>query len=289
MPNFLISSRSRVTSRGWWFFLFLLILITTVFSPQPALAQERQTDMTLRLVPNRAGLIEAEAGKDNLLFLEVNNIGKQAITDIKLSSDKAGGWIILFTPSQIPTLQPGSLQTVNVSIRTPRNVARGGQSVNIIAEAKEIRKVENFTVTVTVAVLTLRLLSPDRVPFKNEVRAGQDNAFLLEVDNVGNKVITDIKLSSDKTEGWVISFNPGQIDSLAPGIVKTVNVTIKPPSKATKEGRQITFIADANETRKLESLFVTVKPTQIWLWIWGAVGILVIAGFVLVYLRFGRQ
>ncbi len=281
--------RWKINSQACWLFLFMAALMTTLLLPQPALAQERQIDLTLRLVPNRANLIEVEAGKDNMLFLEVNNIGNKAITDIKLSSDKTGGWVIDFNPGKIDSLDPASLQTVNVNIKPPGNVVRGEQALNIIAEAKEIRKVANFSVTVKMADLTLQLLSPSHLPFSGEVKAGQDNALILEVNNIGNKDITDIKLSSDKPEGWVIDFSPGKIDSLAPGILQTVNVNIKPPGKAIKEGHQVAFIAQANEIQKVESFWVTVKPAQFWIWIWIAAGMVVVAGFVLIYLRFGRQ
>ncbi len=268
--------------------MFIAVLMTILLLPQPALAQERQTDLTLRLVPNRSNFIEVAAGKANMLFLEVNNIGNKAITDIKLSSDKTEGWVIEFNPGKIDSLAPSSLQTVNVNIKPPGNVVRGEHAINIIAEASEIRKVANFSVTVKVAALTLRLLSPDRLPFPGEIRAGQDNALLLEVNNIGNKAITDIKLSSD-TEGWVIDFNPSEIDALDPGSLQTVKVSIKPPSRATKEGQQITFIAESNEIRQATSFFGTVKPAQVWIWVWISAGVVVVAGFVLIYLRFSRQ
>ncbi|MBI4180427.1 MAG: hypothetical protein HY528_00670 [Chloroflexi bacterium] len=264
---------------------FMIIMLL----PQSAMAQERQIDLTLRLVPNRANFVEVEAGKDNMLFLEVNNIGNKAITGIRLSSDKTEGWVIDFKPGNIDSLNPGSLQTVNVNIRPPGNIAGGEHAINIIAEANEIRKVENFSVTIKLTLLTLNLLSPNRLPFPSELRAGQDNAFLLEVNNIGNKAITDIKLSADKLEGWVIDFNPGKIDSLDPGRLQTVNVNIKPPNQATKERHQITFIAESNETRQLVSFFVTVKPAQLWIWVWIIAGVIVIAGFVFIYQRFGGQ
>jgi len=120
--------------------------------PQPALAQERQTDLTLRLVSHRYR-IEATAGKDNIFFLEVNNIGNNAITDIKLSSDIPEDWVIDFNPARIDYLAPGSLQTVDVNIRPPRNIGRGEHEIDFIAEANEIRKAERFRVTVKVTPL----------------------------------------------------------------------------------------------------------------------------------------
>ncbi|MBI2850074.1 MAG: hypothetical protein HYX80_03415 [Chloroflexi bacterium] len=282
-----ISFQTAFSKSGKFFLLAVSLLPFFAFA-QPALAQ--QGELTLKLVPNRSGtIIEVEVGKSNPLFLEVKNVSKNIITDIKLSSDKGGGWSIDFEPGIIPSLNPESLQTINVNIRPPADVVRGEHPINIIAEAKETRKVQNFTVIVKVAALNLMLLSPNRVPFPNEVRAGQDNAFLLEVNNISNTVVTGIEFSSDRTEGWVIGFNPDRIDSLPPGNLRTVDVTIRPPGKATIEATQITLIAEANETRQIHQLFFTVKPAQIWIWVWLVAGVALVAVFVFIYRRFGRE
>ena len=134
--------------------------------------------------------------------------------------------------------------------------------------------------------LTLRLVSQW---YGVEATAGEDNSFFLEVDNIGNEAITDIKLSSDKPEDWVIDFRPGSIDYLGPGSLQTVDVNIKPPRSIGGREHEISFIADANEIRKVEKFRVTVRIAPLWVWI-GAGGVLiVISAFVLVYLRFGRQ
>ena len=126
--------------------------MTILLLSQPVLAQERQTDLTLRLVSNWRN-IEATAGKDNIFFLEINNIGNKAITDIKLSSDIPEDWVVNFNPEHIEYLAPGSLQTVDVNIRPPKNIGRGEYEINFIAEASDIRKVEKAWVTVKLASL----------------------------------------------------------------------------------------------------------------------------------------
>jgi len=140
-------SRWKINGKACWLFLFMAALMTILLLPQPALAQERQTDLTLRLVSHWSR-IEATAGKDNIFFLEINNIGNKAITGIKLSSDKPEGWVIDFSPKEIDYLGPGSIQTVDVNIQPPRNTAQEQHEVTFIAEANEIRKVGKFWVTV---------------------------------------------------------------------------------------------------------------------------------------------
>jgi len=134
--------------------------------------------------------------------------------------------------------------------------------------------------------LTLRLVSHW---YGIEATADEDNSFFLEVNNIGNKAITDIKLSSDKPEDWVINFRPGSIDYLGPGTLQTVGINIKPPRSLGGREHEISFIADANEIRKVEKFRVTVKMAPLWVWI-GAGGVLiVITAFILIYMRFGRQ
>ncbi|OGO24831.1 MAG: hypothetical protein A2Z28_08310 [Chloroflexi bacterium RBG_16_51_9] len=126
--------------------------------------------------------------------------------------------------------------------------------------------------------------------YNNEAKAGQDNKFFLDVRNTGTEVITNIKLSVEPPEGWTIEIKPSEIASLMSGSLYTVDVNIKPVGKATKEGREVIFTAQSNEIQNVKSsFFVTVKPAQFWIWVWIAAGVLVVAGFVLIYMRFGRQ
>lgn len=128
------------------------------------------------------------------------------------------------------------------------------------------------------------------LPYRAEAKAGEDNTFFLEVRNIGSRAITNIRLSSVKPEeGWVIDFNPGEIAHLAPGSLQTVDVNIKPPSSAAKGGYSITVIAEANEIRQVESIWVSVKTASFWLWIGAGIVLAVIAGFIFVFMRSGRQ
>ena len=136
--------------------------------------------------------------------------------------------------------------------------------------------------------LTLRLVNGG---YYNEVEAGKDNIFFLEIRNIGNRAITNIRFSSVKPEGWIIDFKPGNIDYLGPGNFQTVDVNIKPPYKTTeKRYRGVTLIAESNEIRKVLGIQTTVEaPKGYWLWIGGIILLVVIAGFIVVFMRFGRQ
>jgi len=127
-------------------------------------------------------------------------------------------------------------------------------------------------------------------PYDNKVTPGKDNAFFLEVRNTGNQALTDIRLSSVKPEGWVINFKPGRIDYLAPSNFQTVDVNIKPPVKTRERRYTVTLVAETNEVRKVEDIWLGVEaPRGTWLWVGGIIVLVVVAGFIVVFRRFGRQ
>jgi uncharacterized membrane protein len=135
--------------------------------------------------------------------------------------------------------------------------------------------------------LTLRLGSDS---YYSRITAGEDKTIFLEIENAGNEPITNIRLYADLPEGWAVEFSPGLIDYLGPGSVQAVDIILRPASNTAKGGYTVALIAEANETRKVTSIFVIVEYASLF-WVWVGVGVaaLVIAGFIFIFIRFGRQ
>ena len=125
--------------------------------------------------------------------------------------------------------------------------------------------------------------------YNHEAKAEQDNKFFLDVRNSGTEIITNIKLSAKAPEGWLISITPAEMSSLSVSRLETVDVNIRPAGKALKASHQISFTAEANEVRQVQSFSVTVLPAQSWIWVWITAGVLVVAGFVIIYLKLSKQ
>ncbi len=135
--------------------------------------------------------------------------------------------------------------------------------------------------------LTLRLVSDS---YYNRITAGKDKTIFLEIGNAGNKAITNIRLYADLPEGWTIEFRPGLIDYLGPGSFQAVDIILRPAGNAAKGEYTVALIAEANETRRVTSIFVWVESASLlWVWVGAGVAALVIAGFILIFMRFGRQ
>jgi len=122
-----------------------------------------------------------------------------------------------------------------------------------------------------------------------EATAGKDNIFYLEIRNIGSRALRNIRLSSDKPEGWVIDFEPQKLEYIDPSSLRTVLVNIKPPNSASKREYGVTIIAEANEIRKVESTRVTVKAVSLWPWIGAGVVLVIAAAFIFIFMHFGRQ
>jgi len=135
--------------------------------------------------------------------------------------------------------------------------------------------------------LSLRLL-PDY--YYREVVPGQTTTLFMEIRNNGNQAITGIRLDANEPEGWTVDFEPGSISHLGAGSSQTVDVNVTAGEKSTQGDYTITILAEANETRAATSAVLRIEDgPSFWLWIGiGIVG-LVIAGFVIVFLRFGKQ
>ncbi len=96
--------------------------------------------------------------------------------------------------------------------------------------------------------------------------------------------------SSYKPEGWVVEFKPGRIDYLAAGSSQTIDVNIKPTAKATKGWQTVSLIAEANETREVMDMTKMVETSKtVWLWVGAGLGVVVIAAFTVIFMRYGRQ
>jgi uncharacterized membrane protein len=122
-----------------------------------------------------------------------------------------------------------------------------------------------------------------------EAKAGKDFRLALEVRNIGTETLTGIGLSSDRPSGWTVSIDPSEIDTLAPGAVSRSSIAIRPGSTVAKGDYQVTFTASADGIQRMQFLQIRVKPASYWLWVVFGIAAVVVAVFVMVFLRAGRR
>ncbi len=126
--------------------------------------------------------------------------------------------------------------------------------------------------------------------YNTEAEAGKDNYFSIEVGNLGTAAINNIKFSSDKPQGWIIDFTPDKIESLEAISTQTVDINIKPPTETIAGDYSITLKASGDQISAGDiKIRVTVESPTIWGWVGVGIIVLVIAGLIVIFLRFSRR
>ncbi len=128
------------------FLLMAMILMILVPAGQAA-AQENSFQLSLNVLPGYY-YREITPGQESTLYLEINNTGNQAVTDIRLSSDKPAGWNVSLSPESIAYLGAGSSQSIDVSVTAPSGTERGDYTLTIIAQASQTRTATSTVVHV---------------------------------------------------------------------------------------------------------------------------------------------
>ncbi len=121
-------------------------------------------------------------------------------------------------------------------------------------------------------------------------KSGEDNTLTLKLTNLGTGTVEDISFTSDKAEGWGITFDPDIIEPLGVGESQEVEVTIIPPNRTIAGDYSVTLTARGSDNSSDRVLLrVSVQtPTA-----WGGAGIAIIAavitGLVFLFRRLGRR
>ncbi len=124
----------------------------------------------------------------------------------------------------------------------------------------------------------------------NSLKAGEQRTVFLEVANYGTRELTDIRLSSESPEGWTVEITPDVIDSLSPDGVQTVEINLRPPEGIGKGPYNIAIIAQTEGIRRVTSIYLQVESGSLfWVWVAAGLAVVLIAGFVIIFLRFGRE
>jgi len=135
--------------------------------------------------------------------------------------------------------------------------------------------------------LTLRLLPGY---YYVEITPGENKTLYLEIENSGNKAITNIRLYSDKPKEWIVDFRPESIDYLGASSHQAIDVNVIADPDTDKGEYTLTMIAEADQTRTITSTVLRVENAfSLWQWVGLGIGALVIAGFVILFRRFGRE
>jgi uncharacterized membrane protein len=120
--------------------------------------------------------------------------------------------------------------------------------------------------------------------------AGKANNLAIEMVNTGSVALENIALNSQKPDGWVITYSPEKIDTIAAGQTVQANVVITPPKDKTVAGDYNITLSSTNP-HVMQSLVirVTVETPTIWGTVALIIIVLVIVGLAVLFLKLGRR
>jgi len=202
-------------------------------------------------------------------------------------------WEINFKPAyeqkQISSIRvkEGANQTVAVEVTPVQNAASGEYPILVRISSGESKAEVKLTVNLT-GTYRLDAGTPNGI-LSLEAFAGKPVTFSLFVRNNGSAINRNISFSSFKPENWETSFKPEKIESLAPGAMKQVEVTVTPGRQSLVGDYSVGIMTTGEKSDKTVEMRVTVKASSAWGWIGIGIILLVIAGLSFLFIKMGRR
>ncbi len=194
------------------------------------------------------------------------------------------------TSATTSTTTSATSKAIKVTVTPPSHPLAEPGEYNIKLKASSDVVVGEITLTARVTARYELTSGPANQRYDIKAKAGQDNIFSIIVGNSGTATIDNITFSSDKPDGWEITFNPGNIDLLDIVNPATVSVNIKPPSRTVAGDYMITLrVSGTQASASNMDIRVTVTTPAIWGWLGVGIIAVVVIGLIFVFIKFGRR
>lgn len=211
----------------------------------------------------------------------------------QLSAVAPLNWEVSFTPAyestQVSTirLKVGETKGIDVKLAPPRDIGAGNYGVRVGATSEGVGSFIDLAVVIT-GTYDLTIGTPTG-RLNAEATAGRGSHISILATNSGSAELRNINFSSSKPGGWVITFSPDRLLSLAAGEVREIDVTITPPGKAVAGDYAVSLSAFGDRASSSIDLRVSLGTATTWGWIGLGIVVAVIAGMVAVFWRVGRR
>ena len=220
-----------------------------------------------------------------------NRTGEEAL--FNLNSEAPKNWEINFKPSyqdkHISSLRIKDNTSEGLAVEVkPYLLAEPGEYPIKVKVSSERAKKEVDLKVVLKGTYKLEAGTPSGLLSLNAYQ-GKPANMSIYVENKGSAQQNNIKFVTFKPENWKVEFSPEKIETLSPGEMKQVEMTITPADQALVGDYSVAVsVAGEKSTKDLE-FRVTVKTSSAWAWIGIIIIILVLAGLVFLFVRIGRR
>ena len=169
------------------------------------------------------------------------------------------------------------------------NIDPGSYQIKLEAASGDVKGSIDLKAVVT-ARYSIALAPAQNAPYSVPITAGKENTYSIDLKNDGSATVDDISFSSDKPEGWTITFTPDKVASITTGNTQTIDVKIKPSSKTISGDYIVSLRATGKQASATKiDIRATVETPTFWGWTGVGIIVVVVAGLTLVIMRFSRR
>jgi len=210
-----------------------------------------------------------------------------------LAAQAPPGWVVRIKPqfeeTQISSiaLKEEASETLSVEAQPPVQGEPGDYPLVVKARSGPFTAESNLKVTLT-GTYDLRMLT-NTGALNATATAGRESSVDLLVANAGTAPLTNLAFLSKKPERWELTFDPDKLDSLNPGEVREVKMSIKTPERAVAGDYMVGVVANSPDTDESVDIRVTVSTPTIWGWVGAIIVAVVVLGLGAVFIRLGRR
>jgi len=286
------------------FFCFCLLMMSLLaISPVGAVfaQDEEEEEARIEIAPTypRVEAIAGELLQFSVKFVYFTGDVLGGAKDFQLETTAPQGWDVYMTPKY-------EKERKISAIRLEPSYAAGNE-ILLFARAPfwPLPEPGEYNITMTAisedlqdtvelkAVITAKYqlnIFPSNERYNTTTLAGKENFFSLTVQSLSTAAIENVTFSSTKPEGWTIKFSPDKIEQFEPFSEQTIDVTIVPPDKTIAGDYSVGIrTSGAQATTDEINLRVTVETPTIWGWVGVIIILLVVAGLVVIFMRFSRR
>jgi uncharacterized membrane protein len=224
--------------------------------------------------------------------LEVENkTDKEAI--FNLNAQGPENWEINFKPTYEEKyfsslrIKAGSSQSVAVSVK-PYLLSEPGKYPIKVKVSSELAKNEAELVIILTGTYKLEMGTPTGLLSLNAIR-GKEANLSFYVKNTGSAPQNNVRFVSFKPENWKAEFKPEKLETLPPGELKQVELSITPSDQALVGDYSVAVSMEGEKANKNMELRVTVKASTAWGWVGIGIIVIVLGGLVALFMTFGRR
>jgi uncharacterized membrane protein len=209
------------------------------------------------------------------------------------------GWMGIFTggypETEISafTVEPEKKnETVTLTVTPdPENLPQPGEyGFTVRATSDTVSdSVDLKAVVIPIPPQYLLYMSTSTLQSEFSMRPDQPNHISLQLTNAFNGTVTNIIFTAEEPEGWNVTFTPGTVAALEPGVTQEIDLVINPPAGTEAGDYPIILRASGDQTEAQREYRITVVTATAWGNAGIGIAIAIIVGLAIWFRRAGTR